>query len=91
MTKIKTSRLSQRSYLVERAHSLLPHRVRVTYHPEFKAWIAAADWRRDLYTDPLPTLRLAKFNAHLMIAQEVANLEGDTVNVNLIKRYHGMA
>jgi hypothetical protein len=30
-------------------------------------WQARADWANDLYTDPLPTKRVAVFNAKLML------------------------
>jgi hypothetical protein len=44
--------------------------VRVSYFEHLKGWVAAAEWDRCLYTDPLPTKRDAVFNATLMLASD---------------------
>ena len=41
--------------------------VSITYFDHLKGWIAAAEWDRHLFTDPVPTKRDAILNADSML------------------------
>lgn len=47
--------------------------VTITYHDGMRGWIAAADWDRHWYTDPLDTKREAVVNADYML-REASNV-----------------
>jgi hypothetical protein len=43
--------------------------VQITYMSHLHGWIAAANWDRHLYSDPIATLKSAKLNATRMLAE----------------------
>lgn len=47
--------------------------VHITYRPDLKGWIAAAQWDRFLYTDPVSTYREAKHCATSMLVDIAAS------------------
>ena len=65
-TRTFTRRHSAGNYTVH----ALRRRVTITYFAHLRGWIAAAEWDRHLYTDPLPTKRDAMREAQAMITEE---------------------
>jgi hypothetical protein len=64
---MKTKRICSGAYKVVDGLNTV-HVTRVEY-PDGIYWIAAANWDRDLLTDPLPTKREAIFNAQHMLTE----------------------
>ncbi|MEE9159981.1 MAG: hypothetical protein V3U60_16550 [Gammaproteobacteria bacterium] len=62
-TPFKTSRCFSGLYEVTNGVRI----VTVERRDDLRGWIAAAGWDGHLYTDAVPTKRLAVFNAHRML------------------------
>lgn len=43
--------------------------VEITHMPHLHGWVAAANWDRYLYSDPIVTLRQAKITAERMLRE----------------------
>jgi len=75
LAKFKVRRRCAGLYDIFANHNDQLLNVSVEYCEHLNGWIAASDWDMGLHTDVLSTYRFAKFNAVIMIDQEIKDRE----------------